>query len=91
MEQPLLTLAYMRSFMIGILLFAVAAVALSIHDATVSPADTAPAAGPAPTAISDARTFMLLPDGKVEVTDTQARRVFHWDGERWVEPQPPAR
>lgn len=89
MEQPLLTFSSaMRSFIIVVLLVAVAALTLSIHDATVSPANVAPTTSPAPTAITDARTFTLLPDGKVEVTDTRARRVFHWDGERWVEPEP---
>jgi hypothetical protein len=73
----------MRSFMIIVLLVAVGAVALSVHDATVSPASVPPT-GPGPTSIAGAR-MLLLPDGKVEVTDALARRVFHWDGERWVE------
>jgi hypothetical protein len=28
---------------------------------------------------------MLLPDGKVEITDAWARRVYRWDGRQWVE------
>jgi hypothetical protein len=75
----------MRSFIIIVLLVAVAALTLSMHDASVSPAATVgPVTRPGPTAIAGART-VLLPDGKVEVTDAQARRVFLWDGERWLE------
>ena len=74
----------MRSFIIIVLLVAVAALTLSIHDASVSPAASAPEIRPGPTAIAGAR-MVLLPDGKVEVTDALARRVFHWDGERWLE------
>ena len=39
----------------------------------------------APRSLAAARVFMLLPDGKVEITDAWARRVFRWDGHRWVE------
>jgi hypothetical protein len=35
--------------------------------------------------LAAARVFMLLPEGKVEISDSWARRVFKWDGKRWVE------
>lgn len=35
--------------------------------------------------LAAARVFMLLPEGKVEISDAWARRVFKWDGKRWVE------
>ena len=38
-----------------------------------------------PKSLAASRIFMLLPDGKVEITDAWARRVFRWDGKRWVE------
>ena len=74
----------MRPFIIGVLLVAVAAVAISVHQATTSPMESVAGAVPVPTVIAGART-MLLPDGKVEVIDALARRIFHWDGARWVE------
>jgi len=46
----------------------------------------APDAGPAktsPRSLGASRFFMLLPDGKVEITDAQARRVYQWDGQQW--------
>jgi hypothetical protein len=45
----------------------------------------APAAASSVRSLAASRLFMLLPDGRVEVTDTWARRVYRWDGERWVE------
>ena len=39
----------------------------------------------APRPLAAARVFMLLPDGKVEITDAWARRVFRWDGHHWIE------
>jgi hypothetical protein len=35
--------------------------------------------------LSSSRFLMLLPDGKVEVTDAWARRLYQWDGRTWVE------
>ena len=35
--------------------------------------------------LNASRLFMLLPDGKVEITDAWARRIYRWDGRRWVE------
>jgi hypothetical protein len=28
---------------------------------------------------------MLLPDGRVEITDAWSRRMYRWDGQRWQE------
>jgi hypothetical protein len=35
--------------------------------------------------LTSSRFLMLLPDGKVELTDAWARRVYQWDGQTWVE------
>jgi hypothetical protein len=60
------------------------ALAFAIYGATVSPAAAPPPRLPAPP-MSAARFFVLLPDGRVEITDTWSRRVFRWDGRRWIE------
>ena len=67
------------SFVVSLL-----ALALAIYGATVSPAD-APPPRPTPPSLSAARFFVLLPDGRVEITDAWSRRVFRWDGHRWLE------
>ena len=67
------------SFVVSLL-----ALALAIYGATVSPAD-APQPRPTPPSLSAARFFVLLPDGRVEITDAWSRRVFRWDGHRWLE------
>jgi hypothetical protein len=70
--------------------------ALAVYGATVSPAD-APLPRPAPSSLPAARFFALLPDGRVEITDAWSRRVYRWDGHRWIEteslgsPQPDSR
>jgi hypothetical protein len=60
------------------------ALALAVYGATVSPAD-APPPRPTPTSLAAARFFVLLPDGRVEITDAWNRRVFRWDGHRWTQ------
>jgi hypothetical protein len=35
--------------------------------------------------LTSSRFLMLLPEGKVEVTDAWARRLYQWDGRTWVE------
>jgi peptidoglycan/LPS O-acetylase OafA/YrhL len=71
------------------------ALALAVYGATGSPAE-APARPPLQS-LSAARYFVLLPDGRVEITDAFSRRVFRWDGRRWQEteslslPRPAAR
>ena len=61
------------------------ALALAVYGASVSPAEARPQPRPAPTSLSAARFFVLLPDGRVEITDAWSRRVFRWDGHRWTE------
>jgi len=58
------------------------AMGLAIYGARVSPAE-APPARPAPASLSAGRMFVLLPDGRVEISDAWSRRVFRWDGHRW--------
>lgn len=35
--------------------------------------------------VAGSRLFTLLPDGKVEIADARARRVFKWDGQQWIQ------
>jgi hypothetical protein len=35
--------------------------------------------------VASSRLFTLLPDGKVEIADVGARRVFWWDGQQWAQ------
>lgn len=60
------------------------ALGLAFYGARVSPAE-APAPKPAATSLSASRFFVLLPDGRVEITDAWSRRVFRWDGHRWAQ------
>ena len=57
--------------------------AIAIYGATVSPAAAPPRA--ATPSLTASRFFVLLPDGRVEMTDAYTRRVFRWDGRRWLE------
>jgi len=59
------------------------ALALAVYGATSSPAEAPPR--PPMQSLSAARYFVLLPDGRVEITDAWSRRVFRWDGRRWHE------
>jgi hypothetical protein len=65
------------------LIVAVVVLGLALYGVTVSPAE-APSR-PSPPSLSATRFFVLLPDGRVEMTDAYTRRVFRWDGERWLE------
>lgn len=65
------------------LVVAFVVLALAIYGVAVSPAE-APSR-PAQPALSATRFFVLLPDGRVEMTDAYTRRVFRWDGTRWLE------
>jgi hypothetical protein len=47
-----------------------------------SPHTKSPSSG---RSLTSSRFLMLLPDGKVEVTDAWARRLYQWDGRTWVE------
>jgi len=60
------------------------ALGLAVYGARVSPAD-APPPRPIPTSLPAARFFVLLPDGRVEITDGFSRRVFRWDGHQWIQ------
>ena len=65
------------------LVIALVVLALAIYGVAVSPAE-APARPPQ-ASLSASRVFMLLPDGRVELTDASTRRVFRWDGKRWIQ------
>lgn len=62
-------------------------IALALALATVAgPSPEAPRRPkPLPTSLAAAQAFLLRPDGRVEITDGGVRRVFQWDGERWLE------
>ncbi len=64
-------------------------VALALALIAFGPASS-PAAPPPPPrpSLAGSRMFMLLPDGKVEITDAWSRRVFRWDGRQWTELAP---
>lgn len=47
----------------------------SVHSKPASPSRS----------LTSSRFLMLLPEGKVELTDAWARRVYQWDGHTWVE------
>jgi hypothetical protein len=66
------------------LVISLLALAFAIYGATVSPAAAPPPRAQGPT-LSASRFFVLLPDGRVEMTDAYTRRVFRWDGKRWLE------
>jgi hypothetical protein len=66
------------------LLVSSVALGLAIYGAASSRAD-APPARPSPTPLAAARFFVLLPDGRVEITDAWSRRTFRWDGSRWTQ------
>lgn len=65
------------------LIVSLAALAFAVYGATVSPAAAPPRPSSPP--LSASRFFVLLPDGRVEMTDAHTRRVFRWDGRRWLE------
>jgi hypothetical protein len=65
------------------LVVSLVALALALYGATGSPAEAPPR--PPMQSLSAARYFVLLPDGRVEITDAWSRRVFRWDGRRWQE------
>jgi len=66
------------------LLVSLLALGLALYGARVSPAE-APPAKSSPVSLSAARFFVLLPDGRVEITDAWSRRVFRWDGHHWIQ------
>lgn len=68
---------------IGLLLVVIVALAMTTFGGSVAPS-AAPAKSAA-TPLTSGRFFMLLPDGKVEISDAWSRRVYRWDGHRWVQ------
>ena len=68
---------------IGLVLVVIVALAMTSLGGSVAPS-AAPAKSAA-TTLSSGRFFMLLPDGKVEISDAWSRRVYRWDGHRWVQ------
>jgi hypothetical protein len=70
---------------VAFFIIAVLGLAFAVAVSPVSPA-AAPARAPSPpSSLAASRLFVLLPDGRVEVSDGPTRRVFRWDGRRWVE------
>jgi hypothetical protein len=66
------------------LLVSLISLGLAVYSATSSRAEAPPPRASAPaTSLSAARFFVLLPDGRVEITNAWSRRVFRWDGQRW--------
>lgn len=70
---------------VAFFIIAVLGLAFAVAVSPVSPAAAPERASSAPSSLAASRLFMLLPDGRVEVSDGLARRVFRWDGGRWVE------
>lgn len=66
------------------MLVSLLALGMAVYGASVSPADSPPPRV-VPSSLSAARYFALLPDGRVEITDAWSRRVYQWDGHRWVQ------
>jgi len=64
---------------------AVSLVAFGGAPAPEQPASSGASTKGEPRSLAATRIFMLLPDGKVEISDAWTRRVFRWDGKRWVE------
>jgi len=66
------------------LVISLVAMGLAVYGARVPPAEAPPTRPPA-VSMSASRFFVLLPDGRVEITDAWSRRVFRWDGQRWTQ------
>jgi hypothetical protein len=63
----------------------IATFAVTVYGARVSPAEAPPRTAGSSPSLSASRFIMLLPDGRVEITDSFSRRVYRWDGQRWQE------
>jgi hypothetical protein len=68
---------------LGVLALLVVALVIVTYAGSMTPSSPQ-ASGPA-RPINASRYFMLLPDGRVEITDAWARRTYRWDGRRWIE------
>jgi hypothetical protein len=60
-------------------------VVLVTFGSAVMPESAHPKSASSGRSLTSSRFLMLLPGGKVEVTDAWARRVYQWDGRTWVE------
>jgi hypothetical protein len=68
------------------LLVSLVSLGLAVYSARSSRAEAPPSRASTPSpSLSAARFFVLLPDGRVEITDAWSRRVFRWDGQRWLQ------
>jgi hypothetical protein len=76
---------YARTILIA-LTASIATFAVTVYGARVSPAEAPPRT--VGSSLSASRFFMLLPDGRVEITDAWSRRIYRWDGQRWQEGEP---
>jgi len=65
------------------LVVSLVALACAIYGVTASRAE-APARTPQ-LPLSSSRVFLLMPDGRVEITDSHGRRTFRFDGKHWQE------
>ncbi len=77
-------LRYVRTILIA-LTASIATFAVTVYGARVSPAEAPSRGSAASPSLSASRFIMLLPDGRVEITDSFSRRVYRWDGQRWQE------
>lgn len=68
---------------VALFVVSILSLALSIYSATLAPAASSGRASSPSLAAS--RVFVLLPDGRVEITDALTRRMFRWDGKEWRE------
>ena len=75
---------YARTLLIA-LTASIATFAVTVYGARVSPAAAPPRTVGSSPPLAASRFFMLLPDGRVEITDSFSRRVYRWDGQRWQE------
>jgi len=88
MERLLLRLRPIMTtkIVVGFVIVSLAVLSLAAFAGVIS-SDPVPAKPQqvASRSMAASRLFMLLPDGKVEITDSFARRVYRWDGRRWIE------
>lgn len=68
---------------IGLIIVATVALTLASFGGSLAPSVTP--AKSAATPLGAGRFFMLLPDGRVEISDAWSRRVYRWDGHRWLQ------
>jgi hypothetical protein len=67
------------------LLVSLLALGVAVYSAKGSTAEPPPSRPAVATSLSAGRFFVLLPDGRIEITDSWSRRTFRWDGHRWIQ------